>query len=417
MENTSQRNIDITVFGATGFVGVLTAEYLARHADTGVRIALAGRNQSKLAETRDQLVRDTGNEAVREWPLVVADSLDESAVDTLASTTRVVISTVGPYAKYGKALAHACAQHGTHYVDLCGEVLFMRESIDNNHELAQSTGARIIHACGFDSVPSDIGMLLLHKQAQKTGSPLKEATMLVKMKGGLSGGTVDSMRNQGQEAAENKDAARTLASPYSLTPDRSKEPDLGRQMDFGIIKTEDVGAKQGWAGPFLMAGCNTRVVRRSNALLDYAYGSKLKYAEYQPMGTGWKGRATAFAFAGGLGLAFKLLTIDKLRGALSRWVPEPGEGPSKEERDNGFFRTTHYGVTESGQHVTATVENQGDPGYKSTSLMLAEAALTLAVDEDSLPGSTGGVLTPATGLGAPYVKRLRAAGMTLSAQG
>lgn len=415
-ECMSNRTYDITIFGATGFVGTLTAEYLAQHAPADVRIALAGRNEAKLEKARATIAEETGKSEVLSWPLVVADSSDASSVSTMASSTRVVITTVGPYAKYGKALAHACAEHGTHYVDLCGEVLFMRESIDGNDELAKSTGARIIHACGFDSVPSDIGMFLLHEQAQKLGSPLKEATMLVKMKGGLSGGTIDSMRNQVQVAADDREAARTLMSPYSLSPDHSKEPDLGQQADFGIIKTEDVGAKPGWAGPFMMAGCNTRVVRRSNALQDYAYGSSLKYSEYQLMGTGLKGRATALALAGGMGMAFKLLTVDKLRGVLSRWVPEPGEGPSKEERESGFFRTTHYGLTESGQQVTATVENQGDPGYKSTALMLSEAALTLAGDQDTLPGS-GGVLTPATGLGAPYVARLRNAGMTLTAQG
>lgn len=416
MDNTSvnpaPRPIDVTVFGATGFVGILTAEYLASNAPEGVTITLAGRNKSKLEDTAKKIAEETGNQDVLNWPLVVADSDDVASIEKMAEQTTVVITTVGPYAKYGEALASACATHGTHYVDLCGEVLFMRDSIDKNHETARSTGARIVHACGFDSVPSDLGMWLLHQAA---GEPITDATMLVKMKGGLSGGTVDSMRNQGQEVAENPEAGRILGSPYSLSPNRSKEPDLGKQPDFGIIKTESVGAPEGWAGPFLMAGCNTRVVRRSNALLDYAYGPRLKYAEYQPMGTGRKGRLRAVIFASVLGLGFKLLTIDKLRGPLSRWIPEPGEGPTKEQRDNGFFRTTHYGVTQSGKRVKSVVENQADPGYKSTALMLAEAALTLALN-DNLPGE-GGVLTPATGLGDAYVERLRNAGMTLTTQG
>lgn len=414
------KSINVTLFGATGFVGRLTAEYLASHAPEGITIALAGRNRDKLTEIRDLVARNTTNAAVREWPLIVADSFDATSLHAMAEQSEVIISTVGPYGKYGEKLVEACAEAGTHYVDLCGEVLFMRRSADKFHEAAKQSGARIVHACGFDSVPSDLGMLLLHEQASLSGEPLKEAAMLVKMKGGLSGGTIESMRVQTAEAKESKEAAALLADPYSLSPDRSAEPSrddarLGKQPDFGIIEKDSIGAGSGWAGPFLMAGSNTRVVRRSNALLGHEYGSQLRYREFTDMGEGLPARIRSYLMAGGLSAAFFLLNQPKLRPFLSRWVPEPGDGPSKESRESGFFRTTHYGSTASGKRFTATVETQGDPGYKATSMMLAEAALTLAVDQDSLPPHSGGVLTPAVGLGQAYVERLRKAGMALTA--
>lgn len=421
------KSIDVTLFGATGFVGRLTAEYLASHAPQGVSIALAGRNQFKLEKVRDEISQETGVAAVKEWPVVVADSFDAPSQAKLAEQSKVIISTVGPYAKYGEELVRACAEAGTHYVDLCGEVLFMHRSASKFHAVAEKTGARIVHACGFDSVPSDIGMMLLHEAAKESNSPLTDATMLVKMKGGLSGGTIESARNQTVEAKQDPTAAEIINDPYGLSADRAADPstddkELGKQKDFGFIDTAKHGGPEGWAGPFLMAGSNTRVVRRSNSLLNHAYGPRVRYGEYQPTGAGIKGRLRAFALAGGLGLGFTLINIEKLRPLLSKWIPEPGEGPSKESREAGFFKTTHYGTTKSGQHYSATVSAQGDPGYKSTAVMLSEAALTLALDQDKLPeraegaGGTGGVLTPATALGNAYVERLRAAGFTLESK-
>lgn len=297
---TDDTTYDIVLFGATGFVGALTAEYLAGHAPQDLRIALAGRNRAKLEDTRRNLA--SSHPRAERFGLVIADSSDAESLRALAGSARVVISTVGPYFRYGLPLVEACAKAGTHYVDLSGEVLFMRESIRLYHDAAKDSGARIVHACGFDSVPSDMGMLLLHQLAQQVGEPLDSATMIVRMKGGVSGGTVDSMREQFKVTKADKELARAVARPYTLSPDPESEPDVGKQEDFGIIRTDSVGGRaDGWAGPFVMAGANTRVVRRSNALLSHAYGPQLTYTEYMATGTGLKGRARSYALAGGLG--------------------------------------------------------------------------------------------------------------------
>lgn len=403
-EHMTQRTYDVVLFGATGFVGKLTAEYLAAHAPAGTRIALAGRNKTKLEAVRDDLGTD--------WPLLEADSFHPDALAELATSTTTVISTVGPYYRFGLPLVGECARAGTHYVDLCGEVAFMRRSIDEYHELAQSTGAKIVHACGFDSVPSDIGMYLLHRAAAEAGAgPIESATMIVKMKGGLSGGTIDSMRQQMLATKKDPALGKLLADPYSLSPDRAAEADLGPQKDLGTVDLDQFGITDGKGGPFIMASSNTRVVRRSNALLGHSYGPRLRYSEYVYMGTGFAGKKNTWSMMAGLAALVFTLTRPKTRKFFSRWIPEPGEGPTKEQRENGFFSTTTYGKTSDGQTFSATTGLKADPGYKGTSLMLSEAALTLALDA---PEGPGGVLTPASGLGDAYIDRLRAAGMRLS---
>lgn len=414
------KSIDITLFGATGFVGALTAEYLASHAPATVRIALAGRNQRKLEDVKTRVRAASGNKGVDSWPIVIADSFDDSALRTMASNTRVVISTVGPYSTFGEQLVTACVDAGTHYVDLCGETLFMARSKDRFHEAARNSGAQIVHACGFDSVPSDIGVFLLGQEAARHGDKLRDVTLLMKMKGGLSGGTLESGRTQFVQVAKDKQLARKLADPYALVQDRAQEPDrndteLGQQPDYGIIRTETVGARSGWAAPFMMAGSNTRVVRRSNGLLGHAYGPRLRYREFLDVGTGPRGRIRAYVMAGVLAGFGAVMRRDRLWPLASRFLPAPGEGPSEESRNAGFFSATHYGLAESGARYTAKVSAQGDPGYKATSAMLSEAALTLALGDEALPGTGGGVLTPATGLGMAFVQRLRNAGLTLAA--
>lgn len=414
----ANRTHHVVLFGATGFVGKLTAIYLADHAPAGTRIALAGRNLDKLEATRKELAADHPTAA--DFPLIVADSTDADSLREMAESTRVVISTVGPYTRYGAKLTAACAAAGTHYVDLCGETLFMRQTIDEHNETARATGARIVEPCGFDSVPSDIGMLLLHEEAKKhSPSSLTDATMIVKMKGGFSGGTIDSFRSQFSEMDKDPKLAKLVADPYTLSPDRHAEPDLGEQPDHGFEPLDKYGHESAFAGPFVMASCNTRVVRRSNALLDYAYGPQLRYREFMYTGKGLKGRLASYAMGAGLRVGIKLVQNEKLRPKLSKWIPEPGDGPDEESRENGFFRTTHYGTLDDGTQISSTMEMQADPGYKGTSLLLSEAALTLALHEDELPTVTGsetggGVLTPAAGLGLPYVERLRAAGVKLS---
>ena len=390
--------MDIVVFGATGFVGRLTAEYLAQHAPDGVEIGLAGRSRERLARVRDAL-------GVPDWPLVVADSADPAQ---LAASARVVATTVGPYWPHGLALVKACAEAGTHYADLTGEVLFMRESIDRHHDAAVASGARIVHACGFDSIPSDIGTLALHEAAGE----LAEATLVVtSLRGGVSGGTIESMKGQLDAMRADPELRRTVADPYALSPDRAGEPNLGPQRD---LMTPARDPELGWIGPFVMASANTRVVRRSNALQDWAYGKRLRYREVTGFGSGLDAPVKAGAMSAGLAGLVAGLAFGPTRGLLDRVLPSPGEGPGEEARRRGHFRIEIHGRSADGARHTAHVAARGDPGYAATAVMLGESALCLALDGDKLP-ERAGVLTPATALGAPLADRLRAAGFTLEA--
>lgn len=407
---SAERSLDIAVFGATGFVGKLTAEHLAAHAPDGVRVALAGRSRDKLERTRASL----GARAA-DWPLITADSSDPAAMAALAESCRVVATTVGPYRRYGMPLVEACATAGTDYVDLTGEVLFMREAIDRFDATAQASGARIVHTCGFDSIPSDIGVLLLHEAAQADGAGDLEATTLVvrAMKGGASGGTLASMKGQLDEMRSTPQSRRLVEDPYALSPDRAAEPDLGGEADVrGPVHDDELGM---WLGPFVMAAINTRVVRRSNALQDWAYGRRLRYREAMAMGAGTAGRAKALGLSAGLGALIGGLTFGPTRAVLDRVLPSPGEGPSEEARRNGFFRIDIHTRTSSGARYLCHVGAQGDPGYAATAVMLGESALCLVLDRDRLPDRAG-VLTPATGLGTALADRLRAAGQTFAVE-
>ena len=399
----AEREHEIVVYGATGFVGKLTAAYLAEHGPGDARIALGGRSQEKLEKVREELGVD--------WPVVTADSQDAEALKKLAESAKVVATTVGPYARLGLPLVEACAAAGTHYADLTGETLFMRKSIDVAHDVAAKSGARITHTCGFDSIPSDIGVLTLHDFAKSEGAgDLEETTYVVKgLNGGASGGTIDSMRGMIDEAKRDPDARRLLLDPYALSPDRDAEPHLGSERDpVGVIRNESLG---GFLAPFVMGQVNTRVVRRSNALQDYAYGHKLRYRELMLGGGGPVGCARASAIVGGLGLMFAGMALPPTRAVLDRVLPDPGEGPSEEAREKGFFKIEIHTKTSEGAHLVADVEAQGDPGYKATAVMLGESALSLARDDGSLPDAAG-VLTPATAMGTALADRLRAAGHT-----
>ena len=401
--DTQDREHDIVVFGATGFVGRLVAAYLAEHAPDGVRIALAGRSLPRLEQTRDQLAEAAG------WPLIVADSHDQEAVARLARSARVVATTVGPYLRYGLPLVEACAAAGTHYADLTGEPLFMRRSIDAAHETAASTGARIVHACGFDSIPSDLGVWLLYRHAADADAgELQKTSLVVKaVRGGVSGGTVESLRVQVDETRTSRDAARLLRDPYSLSPDRDKEPDGGVERD-SLAVVHDV-ALGGWLAPFVMGSVNTRVVRRSNALLGHAYGRQLRYREFVLGGSSPFGLSKAATIAGGTAALVAGLSFPITRQLVDRVLPDPGEGPSEEQRKAGFFRIDTHTFTSGGAHLVCQIAAPGDPGYEATAVMLGESALALACDTDRLPDMTG-VLTPATALGQVLAHRLRAAG-------
>jgi short subunit dehydrogenase-like uncharacterized protein len=393
---TDCRRYDVVLHGATGFVGRLTAQHLAEHAGAA-RVALSGRSRERLERVRDELGVD--------WPLLVTDAADAETVAALAASTTAVASTVGPYAKYGMPLVRACADAGTHYADLCGEVLFVRDSIDENHELASSTGARIVHSCGFDSIPSDIGVWLLHDHG---AGELLDTTLVVRgLGGGVSGGTIDSLRGQLDEARANRDSARIMRDPYSLSPARAAEPDLGNERDpMGVVHDDALG---GWLAPFAMGSVNTRVVRRSNALLGYAYGRQLRYRELMLGGPLPLGPVKAAAIVATLGGLVAGLSNRFTRPLLDRVLPDPGSGPSEEKRNNGFFRIDIHADTSSGEHLVCRIAASGDPGYEATALMIGESALALARDTDRLPDAAG-VLTPATALGSVLADRLRAAG-------
>jgi len=404
------RELDVALFGATGFAGRLVAAYLAEHAPPGTRIGLAGRSEARLAEVRAGL----GGTA-RDWPLLTADSADPASLTALARSARVVATTVGPYRHRGLPLVAACATAGTHYVDLSGEVLFERESIERYHELAASTGARIVHSCGFDSIPSDLGVQVLHEAVQADGGgDLEDTTLVVTaLRGGFSGGTLASMMGQLDEMRAQPGLRRTAGDPYALSPDRAAEPQLGRQRDLTRVRY-DAGLGI-WVGPFLMASVNTRVVRRSNALQEWAYGRRFRYQEVTGFGSGRAAPVRAAVVTAALGALGAGLALPWSRSLLvGRVLPGAGEGPSEKTRRNGYFRMRIHGRTSAGQRYVARVEGRGDPGYQATAVMFGESALCLALDRDRLPGRAG-VLTPATAMGAALAGRLRTAGLTLQA--
>lgn len=402
---------DLVLFGATGFVGRLIAQHLAAAAPEGLRVALAGRSRQRLEQVREQDGRP-------EWELVEADSDDPASLAAMASGTRVVASTVGPYARHGLPLVQACAEAGTDYVDLTGEVLFVRDAVDQAHQTAARTGARIVPSCGFDSVPSDLAVHLLHRAAQEAGhGPLTDTTLLVtRLKGGLSGGTVDSMRLQLQTVRGDAQAARLARDPYALAPDPITEPRVAGQRDSSAVFVDEASGL--WTAPFVMASYNTRLVRRSHALtreLGHAdgYGSRFRYRELMATGRGTRGRVRAEALRAGLGALAVGMSTPGLSAVLDRLLPAPGDGPSAQERAAGHFQTRTSTLTQDGHRYTATVAADGDPGYAATCVMLGESALALALDGDRCHRD-GGVLTPAVALGDVLVQRLRDQGFTLS---
>jgi short subunit dehydrogenase-like uncharacterized protein len=406
----SQRDLDVVVYGATGYVGALVAEHLAQRAPEGTRIALAGRSRERLEQVRASL----GTTAT-DWPLLVADISDADEIGRLAARTTAVATTVGPYATYGMPMAAACARAGTHYADLTGEVSFIREVIDALDGVATDSGARIVNACGFDSIPSDLGMLVLHDAVQEAGAgDLERATLVVTvLRGGVSGGTLASMKGHIDELRHNPEFRKLVRDPYSLSPHRSAEPDLGHQGDVGRVRRDmELG---GWTAPFLMAGFNTRVVRRSNALLGHKYGKALRYREVLGFDGGAGGFAKATAAAAATAGLAAGLALPPARRLLDRKLPSPGEGPSAAARAKGRFEVKIHGRTTAGDRFLSTVAAQGDPGYAATAVMMGEAVLALALDGDALPKAAG-VLTPATGIGHPLVDRLRAAGFTIEAR-
>ncbi|MDH6678819.1 short subunit dehydrogenase-like uncharacterized protein [Rhodococcus sp. LBL1] len=408
------RDLDVVVYGATGFVGKLVAEYLSRHAPAGTRIGLAGRSVQKLEQVRQGL-----GPAAADWPLLHAEATDDASLRDLAAATHVVATTVGPYEKYGLPLVRACAEAGTDYIDLTGEVPFARKSIDLFHDTAAASGARIVHSCGFDSIPSDLGVHALHRQVQADDAgELADTTLVVtSLRGGVSGGTIDSLRTQIDVTKADAQMRRLTASPYSLSPDRAAEPDLGRQSDMALVRGSDIApGLSGWKAPFFMGPYNTRVVRRSNALTGYAYGKRFRYREVMNVGSSFASPVIAAGVAAGMGGLVAGLLFPPTRWLLDRVLPKPGQGPSENTQRKGHFTVDVYGRTTTGARYVSRVAAQGDPGYAATAVMFGESALALALQRDALPDSPGGVLTPATALGDVLVERLRGAGFTIDAR-
>jgi short subunit dehydrogenase-like uncharacterized protein len=398
---------DLVVFGASGFVGGLTAAYLAEHAPPGLRVALAGRSKERLEKVRAGLPA-----AGRDWPLVVADSGDPASLAALAAGTRVLVTTVGPYARYGLPVVEACARAGTHYADLAGEVLFVRDAIDRYDAAARESGARIVHSCGYDSIPSDLATLLLHRRAEAEGAGgLTDVRLVAFARGGFSGGTIDSMRGHLDELRGDPARRKTATHPYALSPDRAAEPRTRQPRDAGPPSRTRSGM---WTAPFLMASYNTRIVRRSNALQDWAYGRSMSYGEVMGCGKGPVGAARAYGTTGALGAFIPAMGFGPTRAVLDRLLPSPGSGPDEKSREKGWFRMVVDAATEGGARYRAVAAGPGDPGYAATAVMLGESGLALALDD--LPGRAGS-LTPATALGTALVDRLRAAGQTYEVTG
>lgn len=396
----SNREFDVIVYGATGFTGTLVAEYLQRQYGLNgeLKWAIAGRSAGKLESVRAALGADA-----TDLPLIVADSGDKNALADLVSRTRVVLTTVGPYALYGSELVAACVEAGTDYCDLAGEVQWIRRMIDTHHDRARETGARIVHCCGFDSIPMDMGVWFLQDAAvREHGQPCTDIALFVKAtKGTASGGTIASMMNIVKEVRKDRSVARMMANPYALNPEGEREgPDERDQQK--VLFDADAGC---WTGPFIMAGVNTRVVRRSNALAGYPYGRDFRYREAVMTGRGASGWLKGTGMILGLGALMLGIAMGPTRKLLQKFMlPKPGEGPDREMQETGFFNLVQVGKLPDGSVMRTRITGDQDPGYGSTSKMLAESAVCLAKDELD---ASGGVLTPAVAMGGHLLTRLR----------
>lgn len=403
MTPRADRPLDLVLFGATSFVGrIITRHLVERHGPDGttgpegpVRWAIAGRNATKLAD----LARACGATV----EAIVVDATDPDALAAVADRTRTIASTVGPYARYGSPLVAAVAAAGTDYLDLTGEPHWMRHMIDAHQDQAAASGARIVHACGFDSIPSDLGVHVTQRRAQEVfGRPCTAIEMRVHtLKGGASGGTVASMLDLVEAAAHDKELRALLADPYALTPADFRhgptQPDTRRPA------RDDDGT---WRAPFVMAAVNTRIVHRSHALLGRPWGPEFRYDEALTTGSGPAGAAKAAAVTAAMGGGMALAALGPAKGLVRRVVPDPGTGPSPEAQRAGSFDLRFTGTTDDGRVVRTRVTGDRDPGYGSTAKMFGETAVALSRrSPDDLPG---GFWTPATAFGDALVERLEA---------
>lgn len=391
------REFDVVVWGATGFTGRLVAEFLYKtYGSQDLRWAMGGRSQSKLESVR-QLVAD---ESV---PIVVADSQNSEQLNQLAQRTRVICTTVGPYGIYGSKLVEACVENNTHYCDLTGEVPWMRRMIDQHHEPARDNGTKIVHACGFDSIPFDYGVYFIQQElTDRTGRFSQQIQARVHSFEGFafSGGTYASLFAVLAETLKDKQLWKLINDPYALNPDGEREGPDGNDLMWVVYDK----ASQSWVSPFVMAGINTRVVRRSNALADYPYTRSFSYDEAMIGGKGILGRLKGFASMCGLGMMMICIPGSPMKWMLDRVMPKSGEGPSREQRESGSFDLRFFAHVDDGSITEYKVTGDMDPGYGSTSKMLAECAVCLAKDETP---NIGGVLTPVVAMGQPLLERLQ----------
>lgn len=406
--NWNDRPYDIIIFGATSFVGQILTRYMLQSYGTGQGLnwAIAGRSAAKLSTLTDGL----GPEAA-DIPSLIGDASDTAFLNDLAAKTKVIITTVGPYALYGNEMVAACAAQGTDYCDLTGEVQWMNRIIPQYFDQAKETGARIVHTCGFDCIPTDLGTHFLQREAMKQfGQPATDVKMRVHgMKGGMSGGTAASMINMMKEAGNDPSIRPILADHYSLLP--AGAPKGPQQKDPGLLSRDPVTGA--WIAPFMMAGIDTRVVHRSNALSGMSYGTDFTYEEAMIVGNGIGGALAGAATGIGMAAFMGLAALSPTRTLLEKYVlPKPGEGPSPEAQENGYYDIRFYGTTKDGQKISAKVTGDRDPGYGSTAKMLGESALCLLRDVDR--GQTGGgIFTPAYAMGDALIERLvKNAGLT-----
>ena len=389
-----QKDIDIIIYGATGFTGKLCVKYF-QSLNTTVNWAMAGRNLIKLEKVAKE--NQTNVE------ILIADSDDEKALDNLTSRARVILSTTGPFHRYGSKLVASCIKNHTHYVDITGENFWVKDLIEKHHKEASAKGIRIIPSCGFDSIPSDLGTFFA---AKALSQPIKRIESFHSYQGGASGGTLETMFSMGE-----LDLGDDLTDPFLLNPEDSysnKQKQLSSDR-VGIAKKPEIKA---WSGPFIMATANTRVVRRTEALLalrQESYGADFTYQEHA-FHKSWFSAVKSLVLTG----LSVLVLLSPLKRLVKPFLPKPGEGPSESVQENGWFDCKYIVETEEGTKKVFNMSGKGDPGYKVTSKLVSECALCLIEDLERLPGGPeyGGVLTSAAGLGSPLITRLKKAGIS-----
>lgn len=389
---SKDRELDIIVYGATGYTGRLVCEYLNNQYGVNgeVKWAMAGRSQDKIDSVREEM----GIPA--DVPTIVADANDLTSIKTMVENTKVLLTTVGPYQLYGSDVVAACAKAGTDYVDLCGEPAWMHEMIAKHQADAEASGARIVFSCGFDSVPFDLGAYFLQeKSKEKFGAPMPRIKGRVRaMKGTFSGGTLASFKATMAAAAKQPEMMKVLGNPFALTPGFT-----GAAQPSGTSPSYDEDLNS-WSAPFVMATINTKNIHRSNFLLGHEYGENFVYDEMMLTGPGEKGEATA-----------KAVAADK---SMANDPRKPGEGPSKEERENGYYDVLFVGSNDKGESIKVSVKGDKDPGYGSTSKMIAESAVCLVKNPDA---ASGGIWTPASAMGSLLIDRLQKnAGLTFQVE-